>query len=151
MSSVSLCAVRGGPGSTVTRRLAFRRARDSQSTLHFVSVIDPTGYTSRHVGEQHAIRREMAWRDRTLARASRRSVDAGDVDFEVVVRVGDLAGVLAEYAREIGADRIMIGESRKAPDAALGDEGLAALVKAMGAAGLAVEVLARDSAEAEGT
>lgn len=137
-----LCAIRGGPGSTTTRRRAFLRAKEAATTLHFVSVVDPRDYDVRDASEQRAIAAEIAWRNRVLARTSQQGADAPDVEYEVAVRVGKLAVALVEYAREIGADRILIGEPRPAADARLGSGELSSLVTDLGAENLAVEVLA---------
>lgn len=118
-----VCAIRGGPGSYQTRRVALQRAAERGVAVHFLSIVDPVAYEPLHDGEQHAIRAEMAWRDLAMARAIAAHAGLDDVRFTVAVRVGALADTISAYAKEVEAGSILIGSPRPAADAALADGG----------------------------
>ena len=120
-----VCAIRGGPGSYQTRLAALQQAAETGVAVHFVSVVDPIAYGPLHEGEQHAIRAEMAWRDVALARATAAHAGLQDARFTVAVRVGELAGAIADFAREVEAGSILIGNPRAAADAVLVDDAAA--------------------------
>ena len=118
-----VCAIRGGPGSYQTRLGALHHAADHAATVHFLSVVDPIAYEPLHEGEQHAIRAEMAWRDLAMAKATAARADLEDVRFTVAVRVGTLVAAITDFAKEVEADAILVGNPRPAADAALTSAG----------------------------
>ena len=122
--SDTLCAIRGGPGSYQTRLAGLRLAKDHDTTVHFLSVMDPVAYEPLHEGEQHAIRAEVAWRDLAMAKTTVARAGLEDVRYTVAVKVGGLAETIADYAMEIGAKSILIGSPRSSADAALASGGV---------------------------
>jgi hypothetical protein len=135
-----LCAVRGGPGSYATR-VAALEAGGADGTVHFLSVVAPGIYDPLHAGEQHAIRTELAWRDLVIGKAIASRLGDDEAQFTVEVRVGDLAETIAEYARELGVERILLGRPRAAPDAVLAESEEEFVAGLEEASGVPVEVV----------
>lgn len=114
-----VCAVRGGPGSHFTRRAALERSISTGAALYLLVSVATADYEPLHHGEQRAIRAELAWRELALARANAAQLGHPEAQFNIQIRVGDLAAIVEEFAREVDAGTVLLGEPRHALDAAL--------------------------------
>lgn len=114
-----MCAVRGGPGSHFTRRAALERSIATGAPLYLLVTVATGAYEPLHHGEQRAIRAELAWRELALARANAAQLGHPETQFSIQIRVGDLGETVAEFAKEVDADTVLLGEPREAGDAAL--------------------------------
>ncbi len=123
-----VCAVRGGPGSHFTRRAALTQAAATGAPLYLLVVVSPQSYEPLHQGEQRAIRAELAWRELALARSNAAQLGATDVQFNVQIRIGDLHETIAQFVREVGGDRLLLGAPRGAIDATLSQDAMLELV-----------------------
>jgi nucleotide-binding universal stress UspA family protein len=123
-----VCAVRGGPGSHYTRREGLVQALATGVPLYLLVVVAPGSYRPLHEGEQRAIRAELAWRELALARSSAAQMGSPDAEFNIQIRIGELRETIAEFAEEVGADRVLLGAPRDAIDATLSDDKFAELV-----------------------
>ena len=126
-----VCAVRGGPGSHFTRREGLLQAAETGAPLYLLVVVSPDSYGPLHEGEQRAIRAELAWRELALARSNAAQMGSPDAQFNIQIRIGELQETIAEFATEVGADRLLLGTPRDAIDATLSKEELEALVADM--------------------
>jgi len=127
-----VCAVRGGPGSHYTRREGLAQSLETGTTLYLLVVIPPESYGPLHEGEQRAIRAELAWRELALARSNSAQMGSPDAQFNIQIRIGDLAETISEFATEVTADRLLLGAPRDAMDAALSNDELQAMVRRLG-------------------
>lgn len=123
-----VCAVRGGPGSHYTRREGLLQAAATGAPLYLLVVVSPDSYGPLHEGEQRAIRAELAWRELALARSNAAQMGSPDTQFNIQIRIGELRETIADFVREVGADRLLLGTPRDAIDATLSEETLVALV-----------------------
>lgn len=114
-----VCAVRGGPGSHFTRRAALERSIATAAPLYLLVTVAPEAYDPLHQGEQRAIRAELAWRELALARANASQLGHPDAQFNIQVRVGPIGPTIEEFAKEVDAGSVLLGEPRAALDAAL--------------------------------
>jgi nucleotide-binding universal stress UspA family protein len=104
----------GGPDALLAARHAvdcFRRGE--VQLVHLLNVQTPfPAYVARHVGRQACteVHRERA--DEALA-AARQLLEAARVPHRVRMEVGDKVGCIAEAARSLRCDRIVIATARK--------------------------------------
>ena len=117
-----------GPGSHFTRRQGLLQAAEIGAPLYLLVVVPPDSYGPLHEGEQRAIRAELAWRELALARSSAAQMGSPDAQFNIQIRIGELRETIADFVREVRADRLLLGTPRDAIDATLSEETLVALV-----------------------
>ena len=140
-----VCAVRGGPGSHYTRREALAQASATGAPLYLLVVVSPGSYGPLHEGEQRAIRAEMAWRELALARSNAAQLGSPDTQFNIQIRIGELGEAIAEFVREVDADRLLLGAPREALDAMLSEDAVAELAAGLHESlGIEVEVVQPD-------
>lgn len=127
-------AVRGGPGSHYTRRAALEKSIALGAPLYLLVTVPAAAYDPRHRGEQRAIRAELAWRELALARANAAQLGHPDAQFNIQVRIGELADTVVDFVAEVDAGTVLLGRPRPALDAALNDGDLGELVARLRAA-----------------
>ena len=101
-----LAAVDGSEGSSRAFAKAVDLARLTGATLIALAVEGPLPAYAATVGE---VKREKDSFFRGLAAKAKREAEAAGVEVEVDIRAGHAADLIVRYARERGADLVVVG------------------------------------------
>ena len=104
-----LAAVDGSEGSSRAFAKAVELAHLTGATLIALAVEGPLPAYAATVGEVDEVKREKDSFFRGLAAKAKREAEVAGVPVEVVVRPGHAADLIVRYARERGADLVVVG------------------------------------------
>lgn len=137
-----VCATRGGQGSRAAQLRAIERAKEEDSSLIFLYVVD-----LRVVGEydeklSSAIRAEFHWLGRALLRVAQQRAERMNVEAETAIRDGGVKEEIEQFLRESHADLLLIGAPRGTSTHVFGDDAVEHFAETIEAdTGVRVEVV----------
>lgn len=115
---MALCyvvAVDGGEGSKSTARYALEKARHANAELKILHVLEWSPYsflTPDELAERHKRRGEELKRAQSaICDPMVKALNAGSVPVSTEVRYGNIAQVINDYAKEVGASQIFLGRN----------------------------------------
>lgn len=141
-----VCATRGGQGSRAAQLRAIELAKDDDSKLVFLYVVD-----THLVGEYDetlasAIRAEFHWLGHALLRVAQQRAERSAVDSEIVIRDGEVKEEIERFLQESQASLLLLGAPREASSYVFGDDAIEQFAHTIeGDTGVPVEVVRPES------
>lgn len=117
-----VCATRGGEGSRAAQEAAIRYARENQSKLIFIYVVDFKTLDDFDDSLESAVREELTWLGQSLLRIARHRAEQAGVTAEIVILEGDVRLVIEEFLRESEAELLILGAPRGTTANVFGDD-----------------------------
>lgn len=127
-----VCATRGGEASRRTQQQAIRLAKERDTDLEFVCVVDPDFAESSDEKLQSALQDELRRLGRSLLCIAEKRAEEHGVEAETVVLCGPVREKLLAYLRESDAETLVIGApEEERPIEALDPQNVERLVEAV--------------------
>lgn len=137
-----VCATRGGQGSRAAQLRAIERAKEEDSRLVFLYVVDVHIVGEYDEKLSSAIRAEFHWLARALLRVAQQRAERADVDAEIAIRDGVVKDEIEEFLRESQADLLFLGAPRGTSTHVFGDDAVEQFAEMIEAdTGVKVEVV----------
>lgn len=108
-----VCATRGGEASRRTQHRAINLAKERDTDLTFLCVVDPGFVETSDERLRVALRDELRHLGRSLLCIAQSRAEEQGVEARTVVRCGPVRENLVAYLRESGADILVIGAPAK--------------------------------------
>lgn len=137
-----VCATRGGQGSRAVHLRAIELAKETDSKLVFLYVVD-----TRVIGEHDqtltsAIRAEFHWLGRALLRVAQQRAERADVEAEIAIRDGEVKEEIERFLQDSQATRLLLGAPRDTTSHVFGDDAIEQFARTIeDDTGVAVEVV----------
>jgi nucleotide-binding universal stress UspA family protein len=109
MSGV-VCAIRGGPSSQQTVKLAIQQAQKTDSHLYFLYVVNLAFLSHTEISRTSLISRQMHQMGEFILLDAQAKAAAQNVTAEAVVRHGEVTEEIVALAKEIQAEHIILGQ-----------------------------------------
>lgn len=123
---VIVCAIRGGQGSLAVRRRAIAIARETGSSIIFLSVVDASALAEEGSPLEAALHAELTWMSRVLGGIARQHAENELVPADVVIRVGRVHEEIVDYLRATTPDLFLLGAPRGTTANVFGDDAVEA-------------------------
>lgn len=137
-----VCATRGGQGSRAAQLRAIERAKEDDSKLVFLYVVDLNLVGEYDEQLSAAVRAEFHWLGRALLRVARQRAEQADVEAEIAIRDGDVKEEIEKFLRETNASRLLLGAPRGTSTGVFGDDAVKQFAETIEAdTGVKVEVV----------
>lgn len=104
-----LVAIDGSQGANRALKTALDLARMADAHLTALAIEGPLPAYAATIGEVDEVKRQKDRFFEGVAQDARERADEAGVALEVVVRAGHAAELITEYAREHGADLVVVG------------------------------------------
>jgi hypothetical protein len=117
-----VCATRGGAGSRAVQQAAISYAREQESELIFLFVIDTGSLESEEDELVTAVRDELYFLGQTLLRIAKKRAANYQVAAEIVVRDGKVKDQITKFLNERAAELLLLGAPRGTSDTIFGDD-----------------------------
>lgn len=137
-----VCATRGGQGSRAAQLRAIELAKEQESKLVFLYVVDVHVIGEYEEVLASAIRAEFHWLGRALLRVAQQRAEQSDVDAEIVIRDGEVKEEIERFLQETQASLLLLGAPRETSTYVFGDDAIEQFAETIeGDTGVPVEVV----------
>jgi nucleotide-binding universal stress UspA family protein len=119
-----VCATRGGQGSRAVQLRAIELAKERESKLVFLYVVDIHIVGEYDEALSSAVRAEFHWLGRALLRVAQQRAERAEVDAEIAIRDGEVKEEIERFLQESHATLLLLGASRDTSTHVFGDDAI---------------------------
>ncbi|MGB1251793.1 MAG: universal stress protein [Candidatus Promineifilaceae bacterium] len=121
-TDIIVCASRGGEGSRAALQAATDYARESNTVVRFLYIVDELQFSDVEPVLKPALMQELLWTGRTLMELASRRGNLAGVTCEVVIRQGRTRDAIVTYMLEHQVKALFLGAPRGTTANIFGDD-----------------------------